>query len=192
MRLTDDVTAAVTVVWMSENSLVHSGSSPTNVAWLLRTQTQPVCVCVGERVSVPPSAFKFHFAGVDCRLMCCLLTVLRPSCLFMRGQFCPTPLAQIITFANEGPAATALCKCLSDERHKETAGAALASQGLRLKTRKSGRPCLSILPSLLWLCLHFFFTFATTQNFPIRNIFRGRQIPARVLPNAVVLCTKML
>lgn len=35
-------------------------------------------------------------------LMRCLFTVLRPFCLFARGQFCPTPLAQIIMFANEG------------------------------------------------------------------------------------------
>lgn len=40
----------------------------------------------------------------------------------------------------KGPAATALGKCLSDERREETAGAGWASQGLRLKTGKSGCP----------------------------------------------------
>lgn len=38
----------------------------------------------------------------------------------------------------KGPAATALTKCLSDERREETAGAGWASQGPRLKSRKSG------------------------------------------------------
>lgn len=97
----------------------------------------------------------------------------------------------------KGPEATALCKCLSDERHKETAGAVLASQGLRLKTRKSGRPAYpSFLLSTDFLVggcevpvLHLF---AKMPNLPVLAIFLGRQDPAHIPPNAVTLCTKML
>lgn len=76
----------------------------------------------------------------------------------------------------KGPGDMTLCKCLSDERHKETAGAALASQGLRLKTSKSGRPAYP--PFLLstdflvvgckFPVLHLF---SKPQNLPILDIF---------------------
>lgn len=92
----------------------------------------------------------------------------------------------------KGPEATALCKCLSDERHKETAGAVLASQGLRLKTRKAGRPAYpSFLLSTDFLVggcevpvLHLF---AKMRNFTCSKAVRTH-IPL----NAVMLCTKML
>lgn len=65
----------------------------------------------------------------------------------------------------KGPAATALGKCLSDERHYETAGAGWASQGLRLKTRKSGRvprpsiPPIFIVPSDFLVPLDIYSTY---------------------------------